>query len=471
MQRYEVLTADELGKVHENILKIMANIGVVMPDEASKGILKAHGCTVDGDTVKFPRSLVEKCIKSAPSSFTINSRDGAHDVLISIDTLTFLGPNCPPYVVDLDRGHRNATLADFIDAIKICDNLENIDMHAQTPCEPNDVPQAERAVAMTYNTMKYSTKPFMGSSMGYKNAMHTIEMAAIPFGGLEAVKNKPVLSSIPCTLTPLVYDPSQLEAIRAYAEWGQVQVVNSLPIAGLSAPVTLAGMVSVEVAEVLAGIVLAQCINPGTPCVLSGAGAASNMANGSIAIGAPEHALNSLIISQLAHLYEIPCRVGGSLTDSKAIDAQAGYESAMDIMANLMGCGNYVLHAAGIIEGYNATSFEKLVLDNEFIGYVKRIMAGVGVSEEDLAYDVIEEVAPGGTYLVEDHTLENFRDEIYVPSISNRETQTAWKANGSLTVEQVANKKWKQILEEHPDPVISDELDKELQAYIAKVEY
>ncbi len=319
---------------------------------------------------------------------------------------------------------------------------------------------------MVYNTLKYSDKPLMGSVYGYENARHCIEMAAIPFGGLDAIKEKPVIASIPCTLTPLSYDDAQLGAIMAYAETGQPQLINSLSMAAMTTPATIAGLVSVQNAEVLAGIVLAQCINPGTPVVYSASGSNADMSSGSLCIGSPEDAVVSLLNGQLAKYYQIPCRISGALSDAKMMDSQAAYESAITLMMTQMAGGNFILHSAGIIETYNCTSFEKLIIDNEIIGNLKRIDQGVTVNEETLAYEVIEEVGPGGVFLTHDHTVENFRDEFYMPTLSDRKPYEQWVDNGALPIEKVANAKWKKILADYEEPALPADVDADLRRYM-----
>ena len=468
MQRYQLISQSELEQIHENSLRIMAEVGIVMPDDYSKELLKKHGATVDGDIVRFPRTLVEEAIRNSPSSYTIYGRDGSKNVEINCERTAYAGPYGSPFVTDLDRGRRSGTMSDFIEIVKICDKLANIDIQSHISCEPTDIPVEKRPLSMVFETMKYSGKPLMGSVYGYENAKRCIELASIPFGGPEAIRNKPVIASIPCTLTPLSYDNRQLEAIRAYAEMGQPQLVNSLSIAGMTTPATLAGLVSVQNAEVLAGIVLAQCINPGTPIVYSASGSCGDMSACLLTIGAPEDAVVSLLNGQLAKYYQIPCRISGALSDSKMMDSQAAYESAITLMMAQMAGGNFILHAAGIIETYNCTSYEKLIVDNEIIGNLKRIDQGVTVDEDTLAFDVIQDVGHQGTYLVEDHTLEHFREEFYRPTLSDRRAYTQWVANGSQSAEQRANAKWKEILANYGESTLPAEVEKEMRRYMEK---
>lgn len=466
MQRYQVISQEELEKIHENSLKIMEEVGVIITYDHARETLEKHGCRLDGKRVHFPRSLVEEAIRLSPSSYTLYGRESSKNVDINCESTAYAGPYGSPFVTDLDKGRRDGTLEDFINIVKICDKLQNIDIQSHISCEPQDVNVKERPTTMVYNTMKYSGKPLMGSVYGYENAMHCIELASIPFGGLDAIKEKPVIASIPCTLTPLSYDDNQLGAIRAYAETGQPQLINSLSIAGMTTPATLAGLVSVQNAEVLAGIVYAQCVNPGCPVVYSASGSNAEMSCGLLTIGSPEDAVVSLVNGQLAKYYQIPCRISGALSDSKLMDSQAAYESAITLMMAQMAGGNFILHSAGIIETYNCTSYEKLIVDNEIIGYLKRINQGMIVDDDTLAFDVVKEVGPGGTFLVEEHTLEWFRQEFYRPTLSDRRSYEQWKSHGALSAEQAANRKWKEILAGYGESTLSPDIDAQMKKYI-----
>ena len=468
MQRYKILTDENLEKIHENSLRVMAEVGIVMPYDHAKGLLAKHGAKIEGDLVKFPRKMVEEAIASAPSSYMLHGRDESKNVPINCERSAYAGPYGSPFVLDLDNGWRRSTMEDFHNIVKIVDRLEYVDIQSHISCEPSDIAENKRPLEMVYNTMKLSTKPLMGSIYGYETALRTIELASIPFGGLDAIKDKPVLASIPCTLTPLSYDPDQLGAIRAYAETGQVQLINSLSIAGMTTPCTIAGLVSVQNAEVLAGIVYAQLVNPGCPVVYSASGSNGDMASGLLSIGSPEDHVVSLVNGQLAKKYQIPCRISGALSDSKMLDIQAAYESAMTIVAAQMAGGNFILHSCGIIDTYNCTSYEKLIMDNEILGYLRRIDRGVECDEESLAFEVIEEVGPQGTFLAEDHTLEHFRDEFYAPTLSERAAYDRWVETGSQSAEARANKKWKQILTDYVEPEIDPEIDAAMQAYVKK---
>ena len=467
MQRYQVVTQNDIDQIHETSLKILDEIGVVFDYLPAIDILVKGGAKSDGKVVRFPRKMVEQALSTTPSSFTLHARTEKKNVAVNCEASIYAGPNCPPFVVDAERGRRNGSLEDFNNFAKLHHVLDNLDVQSQIYCEAQDIPEDIRHLEMLYSSIRYNEKPIMGGTLGYEQSKDCIELAAIAHGGVEEIKKNPIMTSIPCTLTPLSYDDKMAGAIIAYAEYGQPQLINSLVMAGSTTPVTIAGAIAVQNAEVLAGIVLAQLVNPGTPIVYSAAGTNTDMSTGSLSIGSPEDALFSLINGQLCKHYQIPCRISGAITDSKTPDAQAGYESMMNLMTAEMAGGNYILHAVGILESFNAVSYEKYVIDHEMIGMIKRINQGVTVDEETLAYDIIKEVGPRGAFIDQDHTAEHFREEIYMPSaITDRANHVNWVANGELDTQQRATAMWKRLLEEYVEPTLPSDVEKDMRKFI-----
>lgn len=465
MQRYKVLTDDDIIKIHENSLKIMEEVGVVLTYEPARELLVKHGAKVDGKKVFLPRNMVEEKLKTVPSSFTVYSRNPERNVTFDTETTHFVGPGGAASVMDLDRGRRPSKKADFIELVKLYHSLDLIDMHHH-PCELNDVPEKDRHLELAYQIMKYSDKPFMGMIFGPQQARETLEMVAMTFGGMDAIRDKCVVMAIPCTVTPLSYDDMALATLMTFAELGQPQLINSLCMAGATAPATIAGAISVQNAEVLTGIVLTQCVNPGAPVVYSASGSCADMRACSLTVGAPEDALFSLINGQLTKFYNIPCRISGNICDSKSVDAQAGYESMMNLMTAQMAGGNFILHGAGIVDTYGAVSYEKIIMDNEVLGMVHRIGRGIEVNVDTLAFDVIKEVGPQGQFLTNEHTYSHFQKEFYRPTLSDRSTLAAWTDGGCLNAEQRANVKWKQILADYTQPALSMDIENDLNKYV-----
>ncbi len=469
MQRFEYFSQDEVLKIHEATLHVLETVGVDFGYEPAVAVFKKAGFKVDGKRVFFSPKQVMAQVAKAPSEYTLEARDPDKSVTIGGDHIAYIPCYGPPFVHDLDQGRRESTLADYTNFVKLAYASSSMDITGGMMAEPNDIPHERRNAEMIYASMRYSDKPFMGGAIGAAAARETIEMAAILFGCSEAdLADKRPMISILCTLTPLAYDDRMLSAIMEYAKAGMPQLISSLSIAGATTPVTMEGTLVVQNAEVLAGIVLTQLIREGTPVVFSGSSSAAAMRYGTLSVGAPEMAVNTAATAQMARFYGIPSRGGGAITDAKLPDAQAGMESMMSqLMATLSGI-HFVLHSAGILEGYVAASYEKFIIDDEICGMCKRIKRGEAITPENLALDVIAQVGPGGEYLTNMHTFQNFRNSLYTPIIEQKETFAAWQAKGGESIEQAANRKWKEILDKYEEPAMPEDVLAELDAYIEK---
>jgi trimethylamine---corrinoid protein Co-methyltransferase len=469
MQRFEYFTDHDVQNIHEATLRVLETVGVDFGYEPAVAVFKKAGCKLDGQRVYLSPQMVMEQVAKAPSEYTLQARNPDKNVTIGGDNIAYIPCYGPPFVHDLDRGRRESTLEDYINFVKLSYASKSIDITGGMMAEPNDVPHARRNAEMMLASMRYSDKPFMGGAIGAEAARETIEMAAIAFGCSENdLAAKMPMISILCTRTPLAYDDRMLGAIMEYAKAGMPQLISSLAIAGATSPVTMEGTLVVQNAEVLAGIVLTQLIREGAPVVFSGSSTAAAMRYGTLSIGAPEMAVNTAATAQMARFYGIPSRGGGAITDAKLPDAQAGLESMMSqLMATLSGV-HFVLHSAGILEGYMAASYEKFIIDDEICGMCKRIKRGERADPEKIALDVITQVGPGGEYLTQLHTFENFRKELYTPIMEQKESYTGWKEKGGESIEKTANRKWKEILRAYREPAMPDMVLSELERYIHK---
>jgi trimethylamine--corrinoid protein Co-methyltransferase len=257
-----------------------------------------------------------------------------------------------------------------------------------------------------------------------------------------------------------------LEALVAYAQVRQPVIIAALMMAGSTGPITLAGVLATQTAELLAGITLTQLISPGTPVVFGSTSTNIDMKSGALAIGSPE--LSQLVAAhaQLARYYKLPSRSGGALTDASYPDAQAGFESMMGLLTTVNSGVDLVLHAAGILSSYLAFSYEKLVLDDEMCGMVRRLQAGIAVTPETLAYDVVESVGPGGNYLMEAQTLKRCRKEFWKPDLCDRSGLEAWMQEGRKDAVSRARARWQTLVEDHVDPPLDELTKRQLQTYL-----
>lgn len=469
MNFFKYFSDKECAKIHQATLDILEKTGMVFKYEGAVAVLADAGCKVDGNRVYFPEKLVEEQIRKAPSKFTLYARNPDKNVVIGEDHIAFVPCYGAPFVSDFDEGKRNGTMEDFNNFVKLAYAMPAIDITSGMATEPNDIPVEQRNAERIYAAMTLSDKPFMGAGTGYRDARQTIDMASIVFGSKEVLSDKPPFISIMTSLTPLGYDENMCRSIMEYAGAGMPQLISSLAIAGATGPVTLEGTLVLQNAEILAGITLTQLVREGTPVVFSGSSSAAAMRYGTLSIGAPEMAVNTAATAQMARFYNLPARGGGAVTDAKTTDTQAAYESMMSLLTATVSGINFVLHSAGILEGYMTASYEKFIIDSEICGMCKRIKKGEAVTDEKLAVDVIDTVGPGGEFLTNMHTFQHFKSEVYSPLMEEKGNYKSWESKGSLTMEQRAHALFKEILANYQAPDMDPAVRKDLDQYMASV--
>ncbi|MFZ5642488.1 MAG: glycine betaine--corrinoid protein methyltransferase [Bacillota bacterium] len=464
---YNILTGEQVQMIHDQSIRILTEIGMEFEYKPALVVFEREGQKIEGRRVYFTREFIESKVKLAPSQFTLHARNPEHNLVCGGNNIIYMPGYGAPFIYEADGSRRKTTIKDYENFAKLAGASKNLHMTGGTMAEPQDIPDEIRHLKMLYSSIKNSDKCFMGSAEGRERALDSIEIASILFGGKDVIKEKPVLISLINSLTPLKFDERMTGALMAYAEAGQAVVIAALVMAGSTGPAALAGTLSLQNAEVLAGIALAQSINPGTPVVYGSASALSDMHSGSLSIGSPETALFISASAQLARFYNIPGRSGGGLNDSKTVDAQAGYESMMTLMAASVTGINFVLHTAGILQYYMAMSYEKFMMDDEMAGMLLHYRKGFHFDEDGLAYDAIAKVGPGGHFLTQKHTRKNHRREFRTPVLSDRTAYDSW-AKLKIDTKQRAHAKWQEVLANYVPPALDEAVDKKLQDFIAK---
>ncbi len=466
---FEYFSSQETEQIHAASMTVLEKTGMNFKYEPALDLFKKAGCKVDGVRVFLSRNFVEEQIRKAPSRFTLHARNPENNVEIGGDNIAFMPCYGSPFVNCLDHGRRPGTLEDFKNFAKLACAIPYFDITGGMMVEPNDIPVTFRNAERIYAAMTLSDKPFMGAGTNGPDAIQTLDMASMVFGSREEMAKKPPFVSILTTLTPLGFDDKMCAGIIAYAEAAMPQLISSLSIAGATTPVTMEGTLVVQNAEVLAGICLAQLVREGAPVIFAGSSSAAAMHYGTLSIGAPEMAVNTAATAQMGRFYNLPSRGGGALTDAKMVDSQAGFESMMSLQMACLSGINFVLHAAGILEGYMTASYEKFMIDAEMMGMCRRIKKGEEIIPEKLAIDVIDQVGPGGEYLTQRHTFQYFRSELYAPMMEERRNFDAWTAKGSLSMEQQANAKYKELLAGFQAPDMDPGIKKDLDRYMEKI--
>ena len=465
---YNVLTDDQVQRIHNEAMRILAEVGVDFEYEPAVECFKKHGFDVNGSVVRFTEDQVMAAVKSAPSSFTMQARNPEFTVRCGDGSFILTPSYGPPFVYDGVTGARRETnYEDYKNVIKLVHMSENINSSGGNVVEPEDVPVAIRHLMMTDAHVKLSDKTFMGSALGADCARDTCEIAAIMFGGKEAIQKTPVLNTLINSITPLKFDARMTGALMVHAEYGQSCMVSSLVMSGSTGPVTMVETLAIQIAECLAGIVLTQLVREGAPVIIGSTSGPADMVGMTLSIGNAETALYTAATAQMARFYDIPARGGGGLNDGVLADAQAGYESMLTLFAAGSSGIAYVLHAAGIMQYYNAFSYEKFVIDDEIAGLVKKFMAGYAFDEERFIFEDVEEVGPGGHFLYQDSTLEYMRDHRR-PLVSTRDSWEAWEGKGALSAAQVAQARWQKQLAEYEAPAMDPAMAEAVNAYITK---
>jgi len=469
---YEVLGEEGLALLESNADTILQEVGIDFRDDPEAlQLFKQAGADVDGERVRFPRGMCRSIVqKSAPREFTQYARNPARNVVIGGANTVFAPAYGSPFVRNLDEGRRYAKIEDFRNFVKLAYMANSLHHSGGTICEPVDLPVNKRHFDMVYSHMKYSDKPYMGSVTHPDRAQDTVEMTKVLFGDdfLDPLTGKPktfVISLINAN-SPMTFDATMLGALKTYARANQATIVTPFILAGAMSPVTVAGTVAQTLAEALAGMTLAQLVNPGAPVVLGSFASSLSMQSGAPTFGSPEPALVLYVMAALARRLGVPFRSGGGLCASKIADAQAAFESANTLLPTCLAGVNFVLHTTGWLEGGLSMGYEKFVMDADQAGMMHTLLAGVDLSENGQAMDAIREVGPGKHFLGCSHTQANFETAFYRSPLADNNSFEQWEAEGGSDMNQRANKLWKKQLAEYEAPLLDPAVDEALLDYM-----
>ena len=461
----ELLTTSDLEAIHSTTMEILQNTGIRFPHPEALEIFKNNGFKVDDQLVYFQEDQVMEKIKDIPSQFTIQARNPDHNVSIGDGFPVFAPGYGAPFLIDPELGKRVPTFQDYKNLVKLAHMLPNQDMSGHLMVEPQDVPSETAHLEMVAANITLSDKAFIGSTEGKAGAEHTMDLIEILFG--DPTKGH-FTTGLINPLSPLSYSVDMIDALLVYARSNQPVVVASLIMAGSTGPITLAGVLAQQNAELLSGIVLSQLVNPGVPVIYGSTSTNIDMKTGGMAIGSRELSLCIAAHGQLARKYGLASRGGGALTDSSTMDAQAGYESMFSLYTTVFSGIDFVLHAAGIISSYLAFSYEKFVMDDELCGMLKHYIRGMEVSPETLAVEVIQNVGHDGHYLGESHTIERCRSEFWLPDLGDRSGLEAWWGGEQENTTTRCTQRWEGLLNEYLEPMLDQTLKKQVQDYLSK---
>jgi trimethylamine--corrinoid protein Co-methyltransferase len=471
MNRLKVISDNDMAWIHDASLKIMEETGVVFNSDDALAIFKKHGAKVDAKTVFFPKDLVRKALDSAPAIFKWRARDTDKSVTVGDPQEKLLiQPNGGPvFVQDLEKGRRKGTREDFANIIKICQASDIVNLVGSSPADPSDVEPDKKHVYMIYEILKHSDKPIIGFQSDRTRINHILDMVEIAMGQNGFLKENHCIGAAVDPLSPLLYDTAASETIIELAKRNQMIMYTAAVMAGFSGPISLIGTTILQNSEILAGITLAQMVNPGNPAVYSIGSTVAHMQNGNFITGSPEMMLIQLAGIQMSlDYYHLPTRSMCGMTDSKIIDYQAGYETMQNVMLGILGGSHWVFESLGVLDAIMTTSYEKLIIDLELMNRVTRIRNGIDTSQKEQALQVIQEMGQNASYISHPDTLAHFRER-WLPSMSTWDNYEVWQESGAEDVAVRANRKYKEILDAAPHSLIEPEVDKALLDYIKRV--
>ena len=464
---YEVLDEEGLALIEKNAGTILQEIGVEFRGDAEAlQIWKDAGADINGERVRIPKGLCKKLIQdNAPAEFTQHARNPQRSVRIGGKNTVLVPAYGSPFVLDLDKGRRYATIEDFRNFVKLAYSTPFLHHSGGTICEPVDLPVNKRHFDMVYTHMRYSDKPFMGSVTAPERAQDTVDMAKVLFGEEFVQKNTVIVSLINAN-SPLVWDATMTGALKVYARNNQACVISPFCISGAMSPVTVAATASQLYAEALSGMAFAQLLRPGAPVVFGTFSSSMSMQSGAPTFGTPEPQLVLYIVAALARRLGVPFRSGGGLSSAKIPDAQAAYEAANTLQHAMLAGVNFMLHTSGWLEGGLSMGYEKFIMDIDQAGMIHDFLNGVDLSENGQAMAAIREVGPGQHFLGCDHTRANFETAFFRSSVADNNSFEQWEADGSLDTAQRANQIWKKMLNDYDMPPIDPAVDEALLAFI-----
>ena len=467
---YDLLDEEGLTRIEEHADAILSEFGIeIRGDPEALELFRQAGADLKGERLKFEPGLVRHLVqRSTPAEFVHVARNPARSVPIGGRHTAMVPAYGPPFVRDLERGRRYGTIEDFRNFVKLAYLSPFIHYSGGTVCEPCDVAVNKRHLDMVYAHIRWSDKPFLGAVTTVERAEESIEMCRILFGAETLEKHCVILGNVNVN-SPLVYDGTVTRVMRTYAAAGQGVVVSPFILGGAMGPVTPAASIAQAHAEAMVGVALTQLVRPGVAAIYGNFFTTMSLRSGAPTFGQPEAMLAYMAVGQLCRRLGVPLRCGGALTSAKTGDAQSAQESAQSLLPAMLSGANFILQAAGWLEGGLVTGYEKFIQDADRCGMMVKMFDGLALDTNAFALDAYREIEHGQHFLGTAHTLSNYTTAFYESNIAHNHSYEQWLEEGELNDEQRACEVWKRQLEEYEAPAIDAGADEALREYIERV--
>lgn len=467
---FSLLSEDQRGEIYSAACEILRRTGAKVLNKEAIDIFKKAGCWIDGEIVRIPTGLSEWAVRTAPSRILLYDRNGNKRITLEGYRSHFgPGPTNTYHIDPNTEVRRKPILSDTENVGKVCEALTNIDF-VQDLGTPDDVTLTLADVHAFSALVRNTTKPIVHWGFDIDQYQDIIDIASVVVGGLENLQKKPILALYSEPSPPLVHTDEAIAKAMIAAKNRVPVVYTPCIITGATAPATLAGSLALGIAESLVGIVATQLIREGSPIIMGGVYGIMDMRTTIYSYGSPEFNLMQAGMAEVAHYMSIPVFGTAGCTDSHTLDAQAAAEAAMSILIAAESGANLV-HDCGYTGFGSAGSLFQLVMADEVIGMVRRIIRGIEVNDETLALDDIDRAGPAGEFVTSEHTFKNFKKETWFPTLMNRMRYSEWKSRAKeSSMGDRIKEKARRILAEAKAPSLPDDINKKIDKIIQKAE-
>jgi len=463
----EILSPEQINQIHNTAIRILSEIGMKINHQEILSLLRGTEAEVDvkSGIVKMNEYLVMDSVEKTTKKYILYGRDRGKQARFGYGHFNCLSSGGMSAWVDLAKNERRApTLKDATCGIRIGDALPEIDIVGAFAV-PKDVPPEVKDIHLFAELMKNTTKPVCVFFNNGKTTRYVLEMCKIVRGEERELKDQPILDLLASPISPLQYSKEVMENLIEFSKLGLPVGFAPMVMPMATGPSTLAGSIAQCNAEILAGVVISQLLSPGMPVLYVGIPHIIDPATANISFGSPEQGLMAAITTQIGKSYGFPVGTNVGLTDAKCADAQNGMEKATTLLLAAL-AGTDLSGHMGICGPDEGASLCQLIIDNEVISYVRRILRGLQVSNETLAFDVIKRVGIGGDFFTDQHTLRHFRNEIWFPELLDRGGWELWSERGRKSLLDKAVERRKRLLRDHKVEPLNEDISQELDRIV-----
>ena len=456
---------DEIASIHETALRVLEELGIKVLLPEARAVFAKAGARVVEDMVFIGRDIVAAALKSAPKSIRLRAANPVNDVTYALGAMIFAPGSGCPNVSDFERGRRPGTLADHEETIKLAQSFDVIHMLGQS-AEPQDVPIQFRHYEMVRAALEFSDKQLHLYARGRGQVTESFEMIQLGLGLSDDEFGGDVwCHTIINTNSPRMLDNPMAQGILDFARAGQMTVITPFCLAGAMAPITVAGALTLQHAESLMGITLAQLAKTGAPVSYGGFSSNVDMKSGAPAFGTPAHVKLQIGGGQLARHIGLPWRSAAGAA-SNTPDMQAAMETDMSLWGACMANATMTLHAAGWLEGGLTFGYEKFINDVEALQTLAELCSKPSGSVAEIGFEALADVEPGGHFFATQHTMDRYETAFYQPLVADLRNVGAWEDDGAKTSAERATGIWQRRLAEFKPPPTSGDAVERVTGYI-----